>query len=794
MFVSIRFEPISASCSVPTLHLACAVSNSSGMRFLRYVLIGLGFFITARSQPIEVDGLSHQTVYADTVSFRIPELPGFLYRAALDGQPIPTGAITVVTAVDYHELTIQRKMIPDGIDVHQTWQFIVRSSQRAHSEWGLPPWTPYPVINGSPAEFEGASLRIMAPRAYPAGMELPIVAWVTNRFGQTVRANGVLAIGDGASIQLRRGVGSGFLSWSNVSGSRVIRLQLHQWHEDLELKSETNVVWTRVSGVLREDTFWPSNSRIDLTSNLSIPDGVLLEIGSGSVIRCAPNAEFQVEGIVRASGGLPAPVVFAPTDRALPWGGFVLRTNTARLILNHCVLWGGGAESNWFQLHPGSGVSHKPHRPVIYLAGKSRVTLNDCAILDSSGQATHGEDGRFNATRTLIQRHVTGGQHNRGSVTMNDCAVIEFPYDGAPFADDDNDALYLTGGSHSLTNCLLGWAGDDGLDAGSGSAGSVTVIGSWFESCFHEAMAWSETRTAVVRDSVCLNSGQGIEAGFGAPDVLADHVLCLGNGVGARFGDNYDWTYLGFLRVTNSLLLDNYRNIFGRTWTPNTWTNRLDRMDVRGNWLAPEDPVFPNNHLWVPATEGWRLSAFSPIPSGSDVGLGFLRHTTINGAAHELSPGLRIGLSHFSTNFVTVHYQMTPAVGESQAGTLTMDPGKITAAIPAVPMGSLEGLYRVELSEPGHAVIVGSKQLWIWPTLRPRELRVAVFQGAHYLLWSESEARLETSEDLNGPWAQVANTRPPVQIQSDRSQFFRLSQDDSALQNPITNAAETNSQ
>ena len=47
--------------------------------------------------------------------------------------------------------------------------------------------------------------------------------------------------------------------------------------------------------------------------------------------------------------------------------------------------------------------------------------------------------------------------------------LIEFPSATAPFADDDNDAFYLTGGAHALTDCLIGWSLDDGIDAGSGA-------------------------------------------------------------------------------------------------------------------------------------------------------------------------------------------------------------------------------------------------------------------------------------------------------------------------------------
>ena len=54
------------------------------------------------------------------------------------------------------------------------------------------------------------------------------------------------------------------------------------------------------------------------------------------------------------------------------------------------------------------------------------------------------------------------------------------------------------------------------LYMGSGNPGTVmTVEGSWFEACFHEGMAWSgEGRSITVTNSVAMNCGQGIEAGW----------------------------------------------------------------------------------------------------------------------------------------------------------------------------------------------------------------------------------------------------------------------------------------
>jgi hypothetical protein len=84
-------------------------------------------------------------------------------------------------------------------------------------------------------------------------------------------------------------------------------------------------------------------------------------------------------------------------------------------------------------------------------------------------------------------------------------------------------------------------------------------------------------RTAT--DSVALNCGQGYECGYEAPDVNTVHCLSTANVVGARFGDNYDWTYNGFLTVRDSLLLFNQRDIWGRAW--DDWTVHLAQMTLR---------------------------------------------------------------------------------------------------------------------------------------------------------------------------------------------------------------------
>ncbi len=155
-----------------------------------------------------------------------------------------------------------------------------------------------------------------------------------------------------------------------------------------------------------------------------------------------------------------------------------------------------------------------------------------------------------------------------GTITLNHAALIEFPEDNgeadADIAEADYDAVYFTTGTHIIENSLIGFCKDDAIDSGSGGAGTVVVRNCWIEASLHEAMAWSGgDRVTDTYDTVSMNNGQGFECGWsdsaGSPRCFGQRMLLTGNAVGARFGDNYDWTYNGELEVVDSLILNNYR-------------------------------------------------------------------------------------------------------------------------------------------------------------------------------------------------------------------------------------------
>jgi len=129
----------------------------------------------ARAQ-ISIEGVEDKEVYRDRVSFTVRSEDGFEYAVRLNGEPIPTDVPIEVDQPEYYELSVERREPASDTVENLLIQFIVRAGERGSSEWGLPAWIPYPTINSVAAEFAGARLKIVAPAAYPIGLEIPVIA------------------------------------------------------------------------------------------------------------------------------------------------------------------------------------------------------------------------------------------------------------------------------------------------------------------------------------------------------------------------------------------------------------------------------------------------------------------------------------------------------------------------------------------------------------------------------------------------------------------------------------------
>jgi len=689
-------------------------------RFMPDLVCFLSLFALAGSglAQISIEGISDKGVYNDKVFFTIRTERGYDYTAELNGNPIETGVSVEVNEPEYYELYVYRSERFSGMGQSELVRFIVRAAERGNSESGLPRWSPLPPINSAGAEFAGAKLKIIAPAEYPMGLEIPVVARVEDDSGNHLGINSdISAIGfEDHPLQLLRGVGHVFLPAAAEPNIISYVAEIQSLQTTRQITIEASTAWQTVSGDITASADWGENARIHINSVsgdlLTIASSATLTIGAGSVIIIDPDIEIAVQGNIVVNGTMERPVVFTARDRAVPWGGFLFESNLSRGEFTGAIFTGSGADSRWFDNNPGHGGSHRKNQCLFYLSGGAHATLTDCYLVDNYGQAGHGENSYLTMTGCLVQKCTTIGQYNGGEVIFEDCALIEFPSAAASYIDGDNDAIYLTNGAHSMTDCLIGWALDDGIDAGGSSRGTLTVNNCWFESCYHEGMALSGPKNIYINDSVFLNCGQGIECGYDAPDVNAVNCLCTSNMVGARFGDNYDWNYdNGFLTVTDSLLLFNNRDVWGRAW--DNWTVHLDQMDIRSNYLSAANTNYPDNWIWDPQgdpNKGDLLQPFLSTPA-STVGIGLATPGDVFDLAH-ISNKIPVRLSTFTTISVDVDYAIETEDGLHDGGSLQFIPGETVKYI-EFEIPQIEGLeeLRVILSNPVNAELTGYRQI-----------------------------------------------------------------------------------
>jgi hypothetical protein len=401
-----------------------------------------------------------------------------------------------------------------------------------------------------------------------------------------------------------------------------------------------------------------------------------------------------------------------PNSPSQPWGGFVMRQVTGEIVGTGVIFTGSGAEPNWFGSNGNPG-SHRKEQALFFVGNNQRITLTDSAAIYMAGQLGHSVSGGiYNFTRFLMQRATTGGEFTGAAFTMNDCALIECPDDTANFVDGDNDAIYIVNGNHGFTNTLFGWTKDDGVDSGGSGAGILHFSNCWFEATFHEGNSLSGNNKDVYHwNDVFIGCGQGLEAGYDGPHGYMIGCLAVNNVVGGRFGDNYDWTYTGSITISNSILIHNYHDVWGMNWQTNDlgWIYRTSAMTVVNNLLTAPNTNHPNNAIYNPQTDSWRLAKFG---AKGRAGIGFaVRSQLVD--ENMLSNGIPVGLSKFCTNPVTVDYIFEGPGGVIQSGSLGFEPGEVLKKVSISQPISGKGIYRLSLSNPINGDVTGIASVYL---------------------------------------------------------------------------------
>ena len=752
----------------------------------------LALFIATAAMPafaaITFTGIADKGKYTDTITFTVvaDATANTTTTATLDGVALPVGVAKTIsdrTQRCYHEVAAtSRNNTTNVVADTKLIRFVLRDTERRAgqdpgSEDGIPPHTPYKTVNDAPSAFAGQTLKVIAPAAWPANLPIPMAVKLVNGSNETVRLGGLVTFSGfpGTTAQMRRGWGSVVAPAKTIAGAVAVGGAVGVVSAGPTINIEAAPVFTNVSGALAANTTWPANSRINVTGALTINAGVTLTVGAGTIVKvyagngtAGTAAEIVVNGSLLVNGTEANPCAFVPATAGGYWGGFELPTTASNLTANWTIFHGAGEEQGWLATHAGF-TSHKQEQPLFVVSGSGAGTavgaqlhLANCFCFSLAGQEMNSKIRTWvDLSRTLMQRAVTCGEMNDSKITIDRSALIEFPSETSNFVDGDNDAIYLTSGDLSITNTVIGYTKDDGVDSGgNGGAspfGTVDPISgttttryvstnNWFEGTYHEGNSLSGTRNVYFTGCVFYNCGQGVEAGYSTgaatdgPNAYVDGCLFSSNMVGLRWGDNYGtgYAYNGSMEVKNSIVLNSlYKDAFSGQWnatatdawiyetTALTATTNHPYFNVHSNYLSQPDALHhPANTTWNAAVNGALIAPFMPVP-GSNVGVAISSYAPSQSDTSAYPGTFTIRLSTFSSNAVLVDYSVIgktdPFAGADTilaSGTLNFTAGETLKTIsPAVASPGNYGLIRVALTNPVNAEVTG--EAWYFKTTDP---------------------------------------------------------------------------
>lgn len=679
---------------------------------------------------ISVSGISSNTNYnGGTRTVTVDAPAGFTTTATLNSEVFPVGTPVNISGARFYELIVTETPDGGGAPVVESFLFNIREPERGSSETGLPAFVAAPLVNDAPSAVNTGHLEIILPTNYPDELALPLVARLKKADGDPLWLHSLVGSENFPDhpVQLRRGFGYTILPPQTENATYDARTA--SLSTDAHSTIESGTIWTEVAGTINSNTIWPANSRVHLTGDLTIEAGATLTIESGTIIKIATAGDVHVDGHLDINGTPASPVVFAPASAPDRWGGFFLQETTSNVEAEGAIFFGACYAQNWFNDNAGY-ASHRDEQAV-FLVGPAgaNLDLTDCFLIENDGQLLHNDEGGdISIQRSLLQGATSCGELTGGTLLIDRSALLAFPDATPDFEDGDNDAIYLTSGQHLISNTVIAFTKDDGIDTGGSPAASTNTVSTaqnvWFESILHEGMSNSGPKTCNAFDCVFFNCGQTIESGYGGPQSTIARSLSVANLVGARMGDNYNWDYENnHLTVEDCFLIENlYHDIWGWDWS--SWTYNTAKMTVTNNYISrPQDLArHPDtNTAFDPQAHGSLLAPFMPVP-GSKVGVA-ITGIESQGQTSKYSPDFRVQLSTFSSREVTVSYSLTgkPSTNEDnesllQSGTLTFTPGQTSKDLfLELPDTPSFGLLRVALSSPGNAEITGS-EAWYFDT------------------------------------------------------------------------------
>ncbi len=390
-------------------------------------------------------------------------------------------------------------------------------------------------------------LRIESPQAFPPGVAVPVgvVSLASPPLDGVVT---LTAGGQTHSLRLYHGRGSVSLSLTAPATLRATA----EGHAGERAVGAAARAQRQISGELASDDLrWSRGADVVIGATATVPVGSTLRVGAGTRVFLADGADLEVLGRLEVSGSEADPVLFAPM--ATSWGSLRVLDGASAVLSEAWLTGGGGVASKAF--------GHSGSQPVVRVRA-AELAMSGGGIVDCPGKAFGTTDGALALTGVLISRVDTGGEHERARLVMERCHVVEIPDGDGQIDDDDNDGIYLLNAAKEggapvvsvIRDSVFAAGEDDAIDH---NGATVLIERVRIDGFAHEGVAASTDGVVTVRDSVVTGCDQGIEAGYGAPEVRVERCLVTGNGTGLRFGDSYDWADEGQMYVEGTVAVGN---------------------------------------------------------------------------------------------------------------------------------------------------------------------------------------------------------------------------------------------
>jgi hypothetical protein len=470
---------------------------------------------------------------------------------------------------------------------NDTILFTTKIEEREAAEWGIREWVP--------ESFEGvvpsaAVIDAVYPRHFADSIDVPFVFYVTDPASGKPVYSEAMCPSIGTSFNIKQGVGSVSVTAAAITsqirftvGSRQIIAAL------------TKLVGpaVEIKGTIRNHIEIAANSLVRIKGNVDILSTGSLTVNEGAIVLVDEAVDINISGPVKFTGTAENPILVTCSKRGMYWGGFITRVAGGTVEAQYTIFSRSGYHdtSGYFWGHAG--------RQALFYTENSTLTLSHCFMTDHIGQIFYPISSTLNLSNILVQRAKTGGQLNYSVLTLKNSVFTDFPDDSFEYLDQDNDALYLSGTDAQIENTIFMYAKDDGLDSGDSQGGTVNVTGCRFEACFHEGAALSSANDAVKNHTftscVFTNCGQGIELGYSSPNhlVIADNCTFLKNGIGIRYGDNYQWADVeGKMIIKNSLSLNNDKDVWNMV--RKSWSPELENLEFENTKISKFSPQYPD--------------------------------------------------------------------------------------------------------------------------------------------------------------------------------------------------------